>query len=390
MASPPLRYNPNTTLPLPHPYYHSELVQSLAKIVRGAPPCKPWKDPFKSKSIGFWTGPTSIAYLFLWLSQTYKNLSILGKSAHEWCASYIDCGQENTALESRGRDELGVKNEYLAFSAVKASHLAANGEVEKALTYVNRLVFGATILNQKASPQANELLSGRAGALVLLRVVKKFVPGAVEKTEGIISELCDKILSNDTPWIFGGKEYLGAGHGRVGILTQLILSEPHRNQKRIEEKFNKLLDLQQENGAWPVIPNRDIGLVQFCHGSPGFVISFEAIQPYCSPELQQRLESSIQSSIRDIIDHGYLKKEPNLCHGVLGNALALKDEPQEQFMAYATAERVEEGLANGTYEKGDDAFGMQWGEAGRAWAWMVMDLRKKGEKQIGFAGYTDV
>lgn len=389
--SAPLRcYHPNTGTYLPIPDYRTELVRSLTKIVHTAPPCLPWKDSFKSTPIGFWTGPTSIAYLFLWLSQTHSDLRIDGVSASEHCEAYLACEQESVTLEARGSDELGLKNEYLAFSAVQASHLASNSEIEKALLYVNRLVEGVTALNDKADLKANELLSGRAGALVFLRIVEKFVPGAANKVSSIKAALTDKILSNDTPWQFGGHEYLGAAHGSIGIITQLILSDPSKNTKRVEDRLHRLLDLQQQDsGAWPVTPEHDLGLVQFCHGSPGFVISLLAIRKHCSPDLQRCIDTAVHKGKRDIWDHGYLKKEPNLCHGVIGNALALEAEQREQFMALATARRIETGLVDGTFEKGDDPVGLQWGEAGKAWAWMAMDLLGRG-KDIGFPGYTEV
>src|ERR1700761_3883169 len=115
------RYLPNinaTLLQVSDPLY--QLILSLTKIVRGSAPKKPWTDTFKPQPQGLWTGPTSLAYLFLWLSVTHPNLRIDGKLPIEWCHAYLDCGPEDIA-SAAGQNRWGVKNEYLCYHAVKAS-----------------------------------------------------------------------------------------------------------------------------------------------------------------------------------------------------------------------------------------------------------------------------
>jgi hypothetical protein len=86
-------------------------------------------------------------------------------------------------------------------------------------------------------------------------------------------------------------------------------------------------------------------------------------------------------------EKGLLRKEPNLCHGITGNMLALTNWKQrEHFLAHATAEKIEEGKKNGGFIAGDDRFGLLWGEGGRAWGWMMLDSRE----ELGYPSYTDI
>jgi hypothetical protein len=79
-------------------------------------------------------------------------------------------------------------------------------------------------------------------------------------------------------------------------------------------------------------------------------------------------------------------KEPNFCHGITGNALALDGSQREHFLCFATPERIEQGIADGTFEKDEDPFGTVWGEAGRAWVWMEVWDGEEGKLPL----YSDV
>jgi hypothetical protein len=46
----------------------------------------------QTSTTGLWTGPTSLAYLFLWLSHTRLDLEIDGKLTINWSHAYLDCG----------------------------------------------------------------------------------------------------------------------------------------------------------------------------------------------------------------------------------------------------------------------------------------------------------
>ena len=81
-----------------------------------------------------------------------------------------------------------------------------------------------------------------------------------------------------------------------------------------------------------------------------------------------------------------MTKQPNLCHGTSGNALALPAPLREHFLSFTTEEAVRSGLENGTLVQGDDPYGLFCGEAGRAWAWSVMAAGS----EVGMIGFSDV
>ena len=82
-----------------------------------------------------------------------------------------------------------------------------------------------------------------------------------------------------------------------------------------------------------------------------------------------------------------LTKQPCMCHGTTGNALALEEgERREHLMALTTEEVMQKAMAEGIYtDKFGDLWGLLWGEAGRAWGWMVLDTGDR-----GYPGFTDV
>lgn len=381
MTETQVRYIHNKTEPLlrePDPLRQMSI--SLTRIVTNSPPKTPWTDGFKSKPIGLWTGPTAIAYAFLWVSRFHPELSINGDTPIQWCMKYLDCGSEEIT-SPKGLNGWGVKNEYLAYNAVKAAATQDTRYVDK---------FTSALANDFECPDVdNEHLSGRAGTLSLIRIIKFFVPNAAEQVSKFISPLIEHILGA-TPWTFSGHRYIGAAHGDIGILTQVVLSDHGmgRNQT-VETELSALLDVQEPDGHWYITPPRkyELDMVHFCHGSPGFVISLLAIRPFVTSELQARINDAVKLGRQEVWEKGLLRKQPNLCHGITGNMMALETQEQkEHFMAHTTAEQMDERIKTGEFIKGDDQDGLQWGEAGRAWGWLMMESGQ----DLGWPGYTDV
>jgi hypothetical protein len=159
---------------------------------------------------------------------------------------------------------------------------------------------------------------------------------------------------------------------------------------KFESQLTALLDVQQEDGHWPITPDPNLGstdLVHYCHGSPGFVHSLMRIKPFVRATLQDRIDLAIERGRREVWQKGLLRKEPNLCHGITGNMLAFEDWAQrEHFMAYTTAQKIEKGISDGTFTAGDDSYGLLWGEAGRAWGWLMIEAKL----DLGYPSYTDV
>jgi hypothetical protein len=100
--------------------------------------------------------------------------------------------------------------------------------------------------------------------------------------------------------------------------------------------------MQRVTGLWWRARRSAIRLVQFCHGPLGFVVSLLAIRPHFS---------NMQTQIDEAIRRGLLTKEPNICHGITGNALALEAPQRNHFLCLATPERTEQSVADGLFEK---------------------------------------
>ena len=375
MASevPKFHPNPGSSLqPVTSP--RTYLLESLTSLLFTSPPSSPWKGP--GKCLGIFAGPTSIAYLFLHLSRSHPTLTVQDKTPAEWCATYLSCGQDSTPIDTS--QYCGIMNEGLAYRAVLAAYL---GDSSTAGTKaVDELLAAVTTLS--TPPQFNEWLQGRGGLLALLRIVRAFMPSYAVAVDAVIAPLIDHIMST-RQWTHFGKHLYGAGHGDIGNITQLVLTSPDTAPK-LERKLNDLLDRQTERGNWYTSAANDRELVQWCHGAPGFVVCLKALKPYF-PTLHNRIDVAVEKAQGLIWAEGMLTKEPNLCHGVHGNSLALEGERKAMFLSVATPEKMKIGLESGWWIQGNDPVGLLWGEAGRAWTWAGMD-----GGSAGFPGFTDV
>ena len=282
------------------------------------------------------------------------------------------------SLDQHGKVRVGVTSEALAHSAVRA---AATSDVDA----IRKLE--ADALDPRADPSVCEYLYGYAGLLALLRMVKTFVPASAVAMERASKVAIERILAAERPWILHGHEYLGAAHGTVGILAQVVLSDPsYAAHPVIVETMERLLGLQCEDGNWPTTPETGKELVHWCHGAPGFVVSLAAIRDRFPENLRARIDKAVERGRKRIWEVGLLTKEPNLCHGITGNALALEGKERGHFLAHATREKRETGLREGIFIKGSDPWGLMWGEAGRAWTWMG----SAAGVEVGYPAYTDV
>lgn len=151
----------------------------------------------------------------------------------------------------------------------------------------------------------SEILYGKAGFLYCLLILQKeckcsFESQILEITKNIITEGIENFKNcykvdfdmNNLPsdfrlqYFFHSKEYLGGAHGFFGILY-ILLTALENNGKYFEEKdplflnkFSKLIEKSVNFYIKFQYPSGNIAssfgsttdkLVQFCHGSPGFV-----------------------------------------------------------------------------------------------------------------------
>jgi len=122
-----------------------------------------------------------------------------------------------------------------------------------------------------------------------------------------------------------------------------------------------------------------------CHGAPGVIISLLSIRQFF-PKLTDKIDKCIARGRECVLERGLLTKEPCLCHGISGNALALEQDDCEHFLSFTTGHEIKAMDKEGMMEESNDPASLWTGEAGRAWAWAVVD--KGLEKRL--LGYNDV
>ncbi|KAI9732840.1 MAG: hypothetical protein M1834_003778 [Cirrosporium novae-zelandiae] len=363
-----------------NPYTH--LLSTLSSLLSETYPHLPHLGPRDYS--GLFYGPTSIAYLLFRLSLSHPELKASDRTIEDWAELYLgDRGlpgeKEIWPVDST---HCGIANERLSSLAVRAALKHDKACAINLLEYTDIVLSG-----EKAG--SNELLFGKAGYLYLLKMVKRFVedPKIQDAINKKILDTGNRILEFGPPWIWHGKQYLGAVHGEIGIITQMLQAQPAFAPK-VQAHLKKLLDLQMESGNWPSSlgesAKKDV-LVQFCHGAPGFVASLLAIRQYV-PELSAEISEAIEKGRDTVWMRGLLTKEPCLCHGATGNALCMDEERREEMLRFGMEDVVREGLAKGTFVASSKPWGLYTGLAGRVWAWMALE----GKGNEGIIGYSDL
>ena len=229
------------------------------------------------------------------MSRIIPDLELENQSLLEWAQAYLQLGQR-TQRRTPTPGHCGIGNETLAY-------LALYSVLSEDSTFVRRLCSYAENINSSTddgSNESNEWLYGRAGYLYLLRLCREVFskdlhPGTAELLQRTTEATVDRIFKIPRPWIWHGKEYLGAAHGSISIITQVVLSTSslaHRFQPLLLE----LLDSQFPSGNFPSsFPAGSDRLVQFCHGGPEFVISLQTILLFFS-QLSERIQKAINTA----------------------------------------------------------------------------------------------
>ncbi|KAJ6197761.1 hypothetical protein J3E72DRAFT_431514 [Bipolaris maydis] len=353
---------------------HKQLLASLDRLITDYPP------HHIPPGGGLYYGPISVAFLFYALHDLYPDLKLDGYPLNTWSAAYIEQAQTHIKeFPPPSPKKCGVSNDIMSLLALYAI-------TAKDPDTVKELCDHAAVMLEDGT--SNEWLYGRAGYLYLLRLVRKAFTDNKEITELIedtADEIIENIMDSPRPWKWHGKAYVGAVHGAIGIITQIILTDPAWAPK-LDAELGALLSYQYESGNFPssLPPGRD-RLVQVCHGAPGVVTSLLSIRKYF-PGLHDRIDRVVAKARECIWERGLLTKEPCLCHGITGNALALEGKQFEHFMTYTTGHEIKSMAKDGMLEKSDDPSALWCGEAGRAWAWAVAD--KDLDKRL--LGYNDI
>lgn len=292
----------------------SLLHHALSHLVRASPPQTSHHSALRLSGVA--SGPTALAYLFLHLSAAHPSLTIAGHPAHHWAESYLRGSRGSTALK---HGNCGITSEELSYAAVKACLSKNAPDLEVFIRFLDPVLDPST-----SATFPSELLRGRAGALYLIRAVRHFVPSSAPRLETPASAISRRLLDAGDDgagnWRFHGKHYLGAAHGDLGILTQLVLTTPSLAPE-LRPRLEALLAAQFESGNWPSsVENGADKLVQWCHGAAGFVVSLVAVREYF-PQLGVDIDTAVERARECIWKRGLLRKEPSLCHGILGNGL---------------------------------------------------------------------
>ena len=190
-----------------------QLLQALISITRSYPA----QNSYNSHEChGLYSGPTSIAYLFLHLSRTHPQLNVSSYSPMQWAKAYLT-GERSAASVTASKN--GIINEELAFYAVRAA-LTQNLHDVKSLAKSIKL--GVLTAEQGS----DEWLYGRAGCLYLLRLVRSWVQGIDDMVKPIIEDLVQSILAHGPSWPWHGKDYLGQWSTENSILHVTPLKNP--------------------------------------------------------------------------------------------------------------------------------------------------------------------
>lgn len=331
---------------------------------------------------GLYAGPTSIAYLFYRLYAIYPDLEFKNQSLLDWAQAYLDLSR-HVPERNPDPDHCGIANETLAYTTLQAVIVGDPSLANKLCSY-------QSLVNSRADG-SNEWLYGRAGYLYFLRLARshfsstEYLTSYKQLTEAM-QKTIERMFQVPLPWTWHGSEYLGAAHGVVGIICQIVLSDPAA-ASHLERLLSDLLDQQFPSGNFPSSTSASSdNLVQFCHGGPGFVLSLKSVLPFF-PSLKPRLEEAIERARQDTWSRGLLTKAPCLCHGIPGNALAFGDSHRmQQFLTHMTTSSLEQ---HGWMEKAghsDDFVSLYTGEAGRAWVWAILDR----DQPTTCIGYNDV
>lgn len=379
MSTNPPRHYSNEDPSLRRSDPQKELHASLSRIVNSCPPETP--PPNGWSFSGLYAGPTSTAFLFHKLSQTHPYLRVVNRSMHDWCLAYLEPSKQlhQSQMERLDSSHCGIGQEKLVHLAVTAAAKTDLMAAEKLCGYVDRIL-------SAREEGSDEWLYGRAGYLYLLRLVGSAFSSDQEMHSLLMTtrqRVVERMLQSRVPWKWQGKAYLGAAHGAIGIITQIILSSPAHAEK-LQNMVEWLLGLQFPSGNFPSsFPVSSDKLVQFCHGAPGFVIALESLQAYF-PVLRDRISDGLQRARECVWERGLLTKEPGLCHGIPANALAFDDQERfEHFLSLTATEELEKTWVLGSREGEDAFYGLYTGEAGRAWVWAVMDKGLE-KRLIGF------
>ena len=376
-----------------------EIPLHLALLVTKYPPskstfCNADGQPRKYALYGFFAGTLSVAHGLFMISLpdcAYANTPIEGALPIEWAERYLKCAEEMIPLipeEPAGPRSSGISFTLVCYSAIAAVIRKDPQHVSDMASYVSAVV------TDDDEPPYDEWICGRAGFLYLLRLVALHLPQhahliPTSANEEVIEALLRRSPDKPDPWRFLGGIYLGLGHGWMGIITQILLSDP-KQSSLCRPWIVHLINEQLPDGNWNKFvespdhkDNNASDWLQIGHGAPGMVVGLMAIRPIYDSAGDREMVDSIDNAIvkaQDVIwARGSLTKESCLQHGAAGNSLVLLDRKRKAtFLAQSTARFMEPKLANGSLEASSSPYGLHRGLVGTIWAMIEYERNRSG------------
>ncbi|MEH7152636.1 type 2 lanthipeptide synthetase LanM [Bacillus thuringiensis] len=204
---------------------------------------------------------------------------------------------------------------------------------EKYLAYADSLL--PIIQDKLIYDDTLDIISGAAGTLVVLvryyelKKNKKILKLAKQCGDFLIRKGIN-ISEQEFGWITVDKTPLtGFSHGNAGIIFALQLLNKYLCSHKIKSVINQALRFETNNkyqSHWKdlrtINSDTDRDTTTWCHGSAGILISRLALQSANDSYISNQSKIDIEHAVSNLKRFGF-GKEPNLCHGDVGNALIL-------------------------------------------------------------------
>ncbi|KAM0461065.1 hypothetical protein ACHAO4_001865 [Trichoderma viride] len=224
-----------------------ELMKASLEHVLNTTPPKPTYEVHEMFG-GFTGGPTSLAYSFFRLADLYPDVQVAGHPLIHWTKQYLEGDRGEVKITTR----VGISSEKLARDALIACLSKDENDVKAFLSSMPTVLGPNPDLAQ--DPYGSEFWEGRAGTLYFMRLIRHYIPESAALLEGPIGQVSERILSDsidqdERGWMFYDLETTGAGHGTIGIITQLVVTTPSL-APRLRTKLRAVLNLQTD-GNWP-------------------------------------------------------------------------------------------------------------------------------------------
>jgi len=206
-------------------------------------------------------------------------------------------------------------------------------------------------LSPCTEPAENDLLAGRAGAIIGLLVLNAMTGEdvLVQKSAKIGEQLMNagireaQTLSWPSPSLPGQPRLTGFSHGAAGIGHALLelhrATGDHRFRVGAEDAFGYERGLYNaEARNWPDLREATTPGTQpnggptyalaWCHGAPGIALSrLQATELLADPQIRSEAVTALETT-RDTVQAGLHTGNYSLCHGLAGNAeILIEGEP---------------------------------------------------------------